>query len=161
MKSFSFRYVFSWYKIRKSPTSYQYINHRKSAAKKLFRWRFHSAVFAPPKSVIFCYILRKREKQKLPTSFRNQELTSFYFSSKWCYQKSNKIDKWLYFFEFTFCKRPNLPLLLHRFSAMLCFFFVVIFLSMCKGNSIHGKEQLFSVLFSDSSSFGVLPYFFV
>ncbi|EOA10645.1 hypothetical protein A343_0639 [Porphyromonas gingivalis JCVI SC001] len=30
----------------------------------------------------------------------------------------------MYFFEFTFCKRPNLPLLLHRFSAMLCFFFV-------------------------------------
>lgn len=39
-------------------------------------------------------------------------------------QESNKIDKWLYFFEFIFCKRPNLPLLLHRFSAMLYFFFV-------------------------------------
>ena len=43
---------------------------------------------------------------------------------KWCHQESNKFDKWLYFFEFILCKRPNLPLLLHRFSAMLCFFFV-------------------------------------
>lgn len=39
-------------------------------------------------------------------------------------QESNKIDKWLYFFELIFYKRPNLPLLLHRFATMLCFFFV-------------------------------------
>ena len=35
----------------------------------------------------------------------------------------------------------------------------VIFLSMCKGNRIHGKEQLFSVLFLENNSFGVLPSF--
>ncbi|ERI84645.1 hypothetical protein HMPREF1981_02256 [Bacteroides pyogenes F0041] len=37
----------------------------------------------------------------------------------------------------------------------------VIFLYMHKGNRIHGKEQLFSVLFSENNSFGVLPSFFV
>lgn len=36
----------------------------------------------------------------------------------------------------------------------------VIFLYMHKGNRIHGKEQLFSVLFSENNSFGVLPSFF-
>ena len=110
--------------IRKSLTSCRHANRCISVVKKCLRWRFHSAVFAPPKSVIFCYILRKREKEKLPTSFRNQEFTSFCFSSKWCHRESNKIDKWLYFFDFIFCKRHSLPLLLHRLSVMLCFFFV-------------------------------------
>ena len=58
--------------------------------------------------------------------YRNKKATfcEEYRFYKWYLQESNKIDKWLYFFEFIFSKRPNLPLLLHRFAAMLCFFFV-------------------------------------
>ena len=63
-------------------------------------------------------------KGKSPNFFEIQGFTSFCLLKKWCHQESNKFDKWLYFFEFILCKRPNLPLLLHRFSAMLCFFFV-------------------------------------